>query len=270
MHQKQFSQVVLFSILTVFVLSAATVSPAADKQRQQQQQSGITWAQQAMLALTGGNPVSSVMESGTVTRTVGGEQQQGSLTLLSTGIMTNQMTISVGAGNLSEIRSWSGYTPTGQWTGLDGQQHQMAQQNCWTDAVWFFPALSLLADFSDPNLVFTDLGQVQYSGGTAEHIQVYRSPTYLPGGAQQQIQALSTVDYYLDSQTALPVAMAFSMHGDQNATATIPVALVFSQYQSFNGVLAPLQVTRMLNGSPFLQINITSVTTTGLNSPAHK
>ncbi len=160
--------------------------------------------------------------------------------------------------------------PSGEWTGLDGQPHQMAQQNCWTDAVWFFPALSLLSDYADPNLVFTDLGQVQYSGGYAEHIRVYRYLTDLAPGEQRVIQRLSTVDYFLDSQSALPVAMAFSIHGDRGAGFDVPIGIVFSQYQAVNGIQVPFTVTELLNGSPFLQITITSVSTNGLSSPAHK
>ncbi len=229
--------------------------------------SGISWAQQAMLALTGGNPVTSVTENGSVTRTVGGDQQQGSITLQSAGLMTNQITISTEAGDLSETRSWDGSRPSGQWTGLDGQQHPMAPFNCWTDAVWFFPALSLLSDYTDPTLVFTDLGQVQYSGGSAEHIQVYRYISTLPPDRQQLVEQFSTVDYYLDSNTALPVAIAFSTHGDQRPISNVPVAAIFSQYQSVDGIQVPFQVTELLNGSPFLQITVTSASPSGSNLP---
>ena len=105
--------------------------------------SGTTWAMQAMLALTGGNPVNSVTESGSVTRTLGGDQEQGTITLQSSGIMTNQISISTSVGARSETRTWQNNRPGGSWTGLDGTQHPMVLHNCWTDAVWFFPALSL-------------------------------------------------------------------------------------------------------------------------------
>jgi hypothetical protein len=47
--------------------------------------------------------------------------------------------------------------------------HQMAQHNRWTDAAGFFPALSMLSGYSDPNLVFSDLGQETRRGRTVEH-----------------------------------------------------------------------------------------------------
>lgn len=232
--------------------------------------SGTTWAMQAMQALTGGIQVNSVTESGTVTRTLGNDQEPGSITLQSTGIMTNQITISTSAGNRSETRSWDGSRPSGQWTGLDGQPHSMKQFNCWTDAVWFFPALSLLSDYADPTLVFMDLGQLQYSGGSVEHIQVYRYLPNLPQQIQSLIQQLSTVDYYLDSQTALPVAMAFAAHDEHDLNTNVPLAVVFTQYQSIGGIQVPFQVTELLNGSPFLQITVTSAAPNGQNLPIQK
>ena len=264
MNTENRSRKTLFFSLALFSLLMPCLGGASDKQPQQHQQSsGVTWAQQAMAALTGGNLVSSVTENGSVTRTIGGDQEQGNITLQSSGVMSSQFTISTGSGNLSETRSWDGNRPSGQWTGFDGQQHQMTQVNCWTDAVWFFPALSLLSAYSDPTLVFTDLGQVQYSGGSVEHIQVYRYLSTLPPAPQQNVQQFSTIDYYLDSNTALPVAMSFSKYGDQDPTLAIPLAVVFSQYQSVDGIQIPFQVTALLNGSPFIQISLTSAAPSG-------
>jgi hypothetical protein len=261
-------------ILSLFVLAVQISGSATDNQQRrpklQSAQSGITWAMQAMQALTGGIQVNSVTESGTVTRTLGSDQQQGSITLQSSGVMTNQITISVNAGNLSETRSWDGRRPSGEWTGFDGQQHPMRQFNCWTDAVWFFPALSLLSDYADPNLVFTDLGQIQYSGGFVEHIQVYRYYSNLPQDLQQLIESLSTVDYYLDSTTALPVAMAFSAHDDHDMGRNVPLAVVFGQYQSVGGIQVPFQVTELLNNSNYLQITVTSASPNGQNLPLQR
>ncbi len=237
---------------------------AADlKSRQQQQSSGIAWAQQAMVALTGGNPVNSVTESGTVTRTSGGDQEQGSITLQSSGLMTNQLSISTTAGIRSETRGWQSGAPSGSWTGLDGVQHPMAQHNCWTDAVWFFPALSLLADYADPNLVFTDLGQEQYQGGSVEHIQIYRTAQGLGQDDLHLLARMSTVDYYLDSQTALPVATAFLSHADGDLTLDIPVMIVFTGYRPVNGIQVPFQLIRSVNGTRMLQISITSAQPNG-------
>jgi len=211
-----------------------------------------------MLALTGGNPVNSVTENGTVTRNMGGDRQQGQITLQSSGLMTNQISVSLTRGALSETRSWENNIPSGTWTGFDGVQHPMAQHNCWTDAVWFFPALSLLADFADPNLVFTDLGQEQYHGGSVEHIQVYRTATGWQPEELRMLARMSTVDYYLDSQSALPVAMAYANHSDSDVGIDIPVMIVYASYSSIGGIQVPLQIVRAVNGSTVLQLSISN------------
>src|SRR5208282_4332642 len=127
-------------IALIFSLTYSGNAAAADKQHPQQQQgSGIGWAMQAIAALTGGNPINSITESGSVTYMIGNDQEQGTITMQSTGVMTSQIAISTNAGNRSETRLWDGIRPSGQWTGLDGQPHSMAKINCWSDAVWFFP-----------------------------------------------------------------------------------------------------------------------------------
>ena len=248
--------------LLLIIVAVSSIASAQTNQKRvnlrQQTSSGIAWAQQAMLALTGGNPVGSVTESGTVTRTVGSDQQQGSLTLQSSGVMTNQISLSLTRGTLAETRTWNNGDPGGSWTGFDGVRHPMALHNCWTDAVWFFPALSLLSDYADPNLVFADLGQQQYNGGSVEHIQVYRTASGLDPNDLQLLAHLSTVDYYLDSQTALPVAIAFATHPDTDFTVGIPVMAVYTNYTAINGIQTPLQITRSLNGTIMLQVSISS------------
>ena len=106
--RKRFSTHARLLILSTFVLTMHISSSASDnrQRRQPQRQSGVGWAMEAMQALTGGIQVTSVTDSGTVKKTSGGDQQQGSITLQSTEVMPNQITISADAGNCSEMRSW--------------------------------------------------------------------------------------------------------------------------------------------------------------------
>jgi hypothetical protein len=259
-------------VISVVMASCCGVSFATDTHRPQQQSSGITWAQQAMAALTGGAQLTGVTESGSVVWSIGGNQGTGSLSMGSTGVLSSQLTLSTGAGNRSEIRTWGtdGSGPAGQWIDLQGQPHPMAQQNCWTEPVWFFPALSMLSDYSDPTLAFTDMGQLEYNGHSVEHIQVYRSDPALPPDVAGQLAMLSTVDYYLDSQTYLPLAIGFAIQDDQNVNAKAPVLILLSQYQVISGIQVPFQVTRLLNGSPMYQITVTSAVPSGQGLPVHQ
>ena len=71
------------------------------------------------------------------------------------------------------------------------------------------------------------------------------------------------MNYYLDSQTALPLAMAFSIFDDHDVNRGVPMEIVFTQYQQVNGIQVPFQVTRFLGDSPMFQITITSVVPNG-------
>lgn len=268
-RQKLYHFVIPTTLLLTLASSAQTT--AFHRQgRTQQDSSGIAWAMQAMAALTGGNQVTSVTESGSVLRTIGNDQESGTISMQSTGNTASQIIISTNLGNRSETRQWDSGGPSGQWIDLDGQPHPMAQPNCWTDAVWFFPALSMLSDYADPTLVFTDLGPEQHDGHSVEHIQAYRAYSGLPQGRADELARLSSVDYYLDSQTALPVAMAFATHDNRNMNVDVPVEIVFTQYESVSGVQVPFLVTRMWSGSPLFQISITSATLNNTGSPIQK
>ena len=133
-----------------------------------------------------------------------------------------------------------------------------------------FPGAPYALDYADPTMVYNDLGQEQYNGHNVEHIQAYRSITGLPTELEAVLQRLSTVNYDPASQTAIPVAMTFDTHGDTDVNADIPVVLVFTQYQSVDGIQTPFQVTRIFSGSPLYQITISSVNLNGQDSPARR
>ena len=128
---------------------------------------------QAMAALTGGTQASSVSLSGTVTWNVNNNQETAPSALQSSGNTNSQVQLTTSAGNRTRPGAGEsdGSGPVGQWTDLNGNQHQMAQHNCWTDAVWFFPALSVLSDYSDPTMVYNDLGR---SSTTATTLSTFK------------------------------------------------------------------------------------------------
>ena len=109
--------IALFVSLSLLTASAQ-VKPGEVRHSIQSSSSGITWAMQAMQALTGGNPVSTVSESGTVKRTLGSGEEQGAIALQSSGIMASEVDITTDRGVRSEIRTMSGSYPAGVWIGL--------------------------------------------------------------------------------------------------------------------------------------------------------
>lgn len=224
-------------------------------------QSGQSWAIRAIAAV-GPNAVNTITASGNVTVTLdSNNQESGTIALQSSGIMQSQVTITTGAGVSSETHVWQNGYPSGSWTAAGGGNGAIADHNCWTEAVWFFPGLSMLADYNDQTLSFNGNGQVQFMGATVEDIQVYRiSSPVLAASDFPLFSTLSTVDYYLNPTTALPVGMAFNLHADNNLNIDIPVVVTFAGYQSISGVQVPMQIVEYFNGPAYLQISLTSAT----------
>jgi len=245
--------------LFLFFLSLATLSPVhaiAAPATSQSDPSAIAWATQAMTVLTGGQTVNGISAKGNAVRLP--DQDSGTIALSASGLTVSRLDLSTTTGVRSEIRTSGNRGPAGEWIDIEGQHHPYAQHNCWTDAAWFFPELTMLSAYSDPTVVFTDLGQETHQGLTVEHIQVYRTFSDRNPDIARVLSRLSTVNYYLESQTAIPIAISFDVHPDNNEGTAIPVEVRYSDYRRIGGVLVPFEIDRYLNRSPLLQISLTS------------
>jgi hypothetical protein len=165
------------------------------------------------------------------------------------------MDLNLSNGTFSEIRTAQSGVPQGQWLAANGSYDSMAAHNCMTDAAWFFPALSILSQLSNPNLTATYIGQETRNGVGVYHLRLSIQSPADPSGLLQQ---LSAEDVYLSGSTYLPVALVFQTHPDNDALTNILVEVDFSNYQSINGVLIPFGVQKSINGSMFLDITIQS------------
>jgi hypothetical protein len=165
--------------------------------------------------------------------------------------------LTVAGGTRSEIRNLdSNSAPQGFWIGLDGTVHSMANHNCATDAAWFFPALSVLSQLSNPNLLVTYIGNETRAGVSVQHLHFVIQTSVATGLFQQ----LSAEEVYLNASSNLPVAITFNAHPDNDASANLPVEVDLSNYQAVNGVQVPFQIQKLLNGSVLLDLTIQSAT----------
>lgn len=244
----------LSSLLLVLVTFAPQNATAATAP--QSDPSAIAWATRSIAVLTNGQQVSGISAQGNVTRLP--DQDSGTVTLSASGLTDSRLDLSTTTGVRSEIRTSGNRGPAGEWIDIEGQHHPFAQHNCWTDAAWFFPALTMLSAYSDPTVVFTDLGQETHQGLTVEHIQVYRTFSDKNPDIAKVLSRVSTVNYYLESQTAIPIAISFDVHPDKNEGAAIPIEVRYSDYRRIGSVLVPFEVDEYLNRSPLIQISLTS------------
>lgn len=239
----------LFVALSSAVL--AQNQPTSDPQ-------ALSLAAQSIAALTGVNSVSDVTLTGNATWIAGSDNETGAATLYVKGTSESRVDLNLTGGLRLDIRNDTAGYPQGASVIGSGSQQAWALHNCWINASWFFPALSFLATPSDPQLVYTYVGQVSRNGTSVQHFQISR---YLAGQKAAVIsltQQISTIDVYLDSDSFFPVAFSFNTHPDSDAMTNIAVEVDFSNYQNVNGVQVPFHIQKFLQGSLALDLTVTS------------
>lgn len=245
----------LLFALAVSKLVLAQTQPPSDPQ-------AVTLAAQSIAALTGGVTITDITLTGTGTWN---GTDSGPATMQALGVGESRIDLALSGGTRSEIRDSQTGSALGQWIAPNNTSGAFAMQNCWTDAVWFFPALSSLA--AGPNVVLVYVGQESRNGTAVQHIQSYQ---FLAGQFPSPTpQQLSTIDFYLDASTSLPVAVTFNVHPDNDASTNLPVEIDFSNYQNIGGALVPLHIQRYLQGNPLMDLVVSNATfNTGLTLSA--
>ena len=216
----------------------------------------LTLIGSALKALTGPVAVNDVTLQATVSYVAGSDEESGTATLTARGNQESLVQLNLSGGTRQEIRNG----PAGAWIGPDGTAHSMALHNCWTDASWFFPALTLEAVAADPQTAVSYLGTDTSKGRPLLHLRVTRAPAGQAASVAALILGLSTMDIYLDPQSLLPLVLDFDVHPDNDVNTNIPVEIEFGNFQNLNGVLVPLQIQKYLQGTLLLNLVVTNLT----------
>jgi hypothetical protein len=247
-----------FTAVTLVTIAVLTCYASAQNQLPASNSQAVAYAAQSIAALTGSATVSDVTLTGTVTWNAGTDT--GTVTLRALGTGESRMDLALSSGTRTEIRDAQTGVPLGQWINPNGTSGLYAFQNCQTDAAWFFPALGSLAA---PSVVLSYVGQETRNNKIVQHIQSYFYQANPPPGIPTQ--QLSTMDFYLDATTYLPVAVGFNAHPDNGSGANLPTEVDFSNYQSVSGVLVPMRIQRYLQGNLLVDITVSNASfNTGL------
>jgi hypothetical protein len=236
------------SLLLCTVSAAAATASTSD-------QSAITLAQQSVAALTGGLPVGDVTLNANVISILGSDSETGTGTFEAKGASESRVDLNLSGGTRTDVRNATNGIPAGAWSKNGNTSTVYAGHNCYTDAVWFFPALSSLTQTANHNFVFKYIGQERHGGVNTQHIRVYQSSS-----RTSPISALSTMDFYLDTVSSLPMAIGFESHPDNNMGTNIPTEIDFANYQPVNGFKVPFHFQKIFNGLVVLDVTVTSPT----------
>jgi len=231
--------------------SSASQAPVSDPQ-------AVALASRAFGLLVGSSALQDITLTGSATRTVGADEESGTVMLRALGNSESRIDLNLSNGQRSEMRTSLNGAPQGVWLGTSGSNNAMAQHNCLTDAAWFFPAFTVLSQLSNPNLIVKYLGEETRGQESVQHLRFFLTipdSSVDPSGLYSR---LTQEDLYLDATSLLPVALAFNTHPDNNALVKIPVEIDFSNYQAVNGAQVPFHIQKFLNGTLLLDITVQS------------
>jgi len=245
----------LFSAVLFAQQPTSTTSSPATSDPQ-----AVALLQESLTALTGGVAVSDVTLTGSAHRIAGSDEELGQFTLEAKGTQESKVALTLSASTYAEVRNVSEDSPEGSFASSNGTVYPLAQHNCFTDSAWFFPPLSSLSSaLSNPGENVAYVGQETLDGTAVQHVRVWLTVQSPDAVAVKLIAHLSTVDWYLDASSLLPVAERFTTHPADNASVDLSIEIRFSNYQRTDGVLVPLHIQKFLNGGLTLDLNVTSV-----------
>jgi hypothetical protein len=247
--------VFIFGLASALLYSLVLGQAIAAPQTVTRDPQALTLIASSLKALTGGTPVNDVILQASAAYVAGSDEESGTATLTARGNQQSLVQLNLSGGPRQEIRNG----PAGAWSGPDGKAHSMATHNCWTDASWFFPVLTLEAAQMDPTLGVAYLGPVEWNGVATLHLQFLR---LLPGqtaAVTAEVEKLSALDLYLDPKSLLPLALDFNTHPQDNFNVSIPVEIRFANYENVSGALAPLRIQKYLQGSLLFDLLVTNV-----------
>ena len=247
------------TVVLLFLSIGAAAQTLTSQSRPVRDSQGLSLLRQSVTAMSNGGSVSDITLTGTATRIAGSDQQSGQLVLKAKGTLESKIALSLSGYTFSEVRNYVNGSGAGSYVGPDGILHVTAQQNCFIDPAWFSPMLSSLASaVSSPGINVSYLGTATLNGSAVQHVATWQSISSPDSSAALAIAHLSTMDWYLDASTSLPIAVRFTTHPADDASKDFAVEVRFSAYQPTNGVLIPFHVQKFLNGGLVLDLTISS------------
>ena len=244
------SIIAICAALLLCGIASAQTLPASDP-------TAVALAVKSLKALTGGSALQDVTVNANVISVFGSDYQTGTAVFQAKGLAESRVDFNLNGATRSEVHNATNGFPSGAWSLNGGAPTALPQQNCWTDAAWFFPALGTLSRNSASRFVFTYLGLVQYEGLSVQHISVFQVPSFMTDLATAQ--KLTTMDFYLDPNTYLPLIIAARTHLDADLNTDILAETSFANYQTVSGIQVPFHIQRSLNGTVVFDATATSV-----------
>jgi len=210
------------------------------------------------VAIFGSVPSDSTA-SGSVSITAGADVQSGSIQVQTRG--TDQSLEQVITGEDSSQTAFShGYVIT---SGKNAKKKigslELAASS--QSAIFPLPLLTAIVTISDTAYKYIQIEPI--SGISCHHIRTWN--TFASQPDFQYLSSFTVRDIWISTSTYLPVKIAYSLRAGTGATPTSSVEVFYSNYKTLGGIQYPFQISESLNGTPWIDISISTVSfNTGL------
>lgn len=256
MKRKSLVYALLFALPAVYQLSGHSQEAATQRDPQ-----ALTILTQAFSAAGGQSLLSSIqdfVETGNATF-YWGDGVSGSITVKSRGLHQFRLDAELPEGHQSTVVNGSG----GLLTETNGSIVPIFRQSAADLGSLTLPYLPLVAAIADPSMNVKYSGIVTHNSASLLDIRIEKAytsqqdPTGLRGAREGR-------DIYVDPKSFLIVAISDQIFfGPQDEG--VPHEILYSNYQSENGVAMPLTVTETTRGVASVTIELSQVTfNTGL------
>jgi hypothetical protein len=213
--------------------------------------------QQAVAAL--GYLPSDSTASGLVVITAGSQTLNGTIQVLTRGTSQSAETITTSEGTVELVYS-NGLAAETNESGTK-QAYSLELSSSAQSALFPLPILSAILSSTDSVIQYVGLEQV--GGSQCQHIRTWNTFASQPG--LQTLAPFTIRDIWIDATTNLPVQLAYSTRDGTGAVPSNAVVIAYSDYRQEGGTNYPFQISKTVNGVPWMSITISSVSfNTGL------
>ncbi|PYU46190.1 MAG: hypothetical protein DMG54_04045 [Acidobacteria bacterium] len=245
------SSVLILASSSRLISQQSTATPQRDPQ-------ALAVLKQTVTAMGSSVPGDSTA-TGTVTITAGSDTEVGTIKILTRGSRQTLEQIATASGTTQAVYSNGVANDSNHTATKTNYSLELAASS--QGALFPLPLLSAILSSADSALQY--IGQENIDGAGCHHLRTWN--TY---SSQPDLQYLSSFSYreiWINASTGLPVKIAYSMRAASGAEPSIAVEISYSKYQPTGGVQVPFQVSKSLNGTPWMTITISSVSfNTGL------
>lgn len=209
----------------------------------------LTILAQTFKALGGVVPPDS-QASGTFARVSGSTSDTGSIQVMTRGYSQTVEKVT-SAGTTTSVIYSQGFSGQKDASGIT----RFSLERSLSSDSAMFPLITIAAA-QDPTSGAQFVGNEIVNGVTAYHLRIWRN---ISDQNFTGLSAFAIKDIWINAASGLPLEIAFDMRDADGSAPHIPVALFFSDYRSVNGILYPFQISKSLNGTPYMAIAISSV-----------